>query len=95
MRRTIGMVQDRGSYAFVPGERDGSDVGEVRAKSKSAWDTGQVFAYECQTNALKEEIEKCIARSDGASVTFVVPSEELKERITEIGGGRHEVLAIG
>jgi hypothetical protein len=95
MRKTIAMVQDKGSYAFVPGGRDGSDVGEIRAKSKSAWDTAQVFAYECQTNALKEEIEKCIARANGTGVTFVIPSEELKERIAEIGGGKHETIVVG
>lgn len=94
MRKTIEMVQDRSCFAFVPKEKGGFDVGELRATTRSSWNFGSATAYECQTNAIREEIEKCIARANGTGVTFVVPSEELKERIAEIGGREHKVVVI-
>jgi hypothetical protein len=95
MRKTIAMVQDKGNFAFVPKEKGGFDVGELRATTRSSWDFGSATAYECQTNALKEEIEKCVTRANGTGVTFVVSSKELSDRIVEIGRGKYEVIVVG
>lgn len=95
MRKTIEMIQDRGNYAFTLSDKDSFDIGEIRAKTKSAWDTEHIAAYECQTNAIKEEIEKCVSRADVLGLTFVVPNKELSVRISEICGGRYETMIIG
>lgn len=70
-------------------------MGELRATTRSSWGFEGITAYECQTNALKEEIEKCITRTNGTGATFVVPSGELKERIVEICGGKYKTISVG
>ena len=93
MRKTILMIQNKGNFAFTTSDKDGFDVGEIKAKTKSAWDTGRTTAYECQTSAMKEEIEKCVAKEDqlNAELIFIAASSELADSIRQLTGNRHAV----
>lgn len=86
MRKTIVMIQDRGNYAFTIEDKDGFDIGEIKAKTRNAWDHCFTI-YECQTNAMKSEIDKCVRRAQryNAGIVFVVPSEKVGKEIKEIG----------
>ena len=96
MRKTIRIIQDNGSYAYVPPEKDSFDVGEIKAKTKSTWDLEHLTIYECQTNAIKEELDKCVAKSRklNAELVFVVGSEELANQIRESTGNIYKVIVI-
>ncbi|VVB77345.1 Uncharacterised protein [uncultured archaeon] len=96
MRKTIRMVQDRGEFAFVPKDKDGFDVGEHQAVTKSAWDFGGLTAYECQTSAVKEELEKAVdkSRRTVAKLVFVVSGAELGKTIGETTANQYEIMVI-
>ena len=85
MRRTIRMIQDRGGFAFTTSEKDGFDVGELRAKMKRIWNYDEPMIYECQTNAMPDEVNKCVERANriGADMVFVANSGEIAGAIQE------------
>ena len=74
MRKTIEMVQDKEQLRLRAKGEGRVRRGKLKATTRSSWNFGSATAYECQTNAIREEIEKCIARANGTGVTFVVPS---------------------
>jgi hypothetical protein len=88
MRRTILMIQDRGSFAFTTSEKDSFDVGELGAKMKKIWDYEGLVVYECQTNALHEELNKCIerARRFDVRMEFIANNREIAKAIEESTG---------
>lgn len=83
MRKTIRMIHDRGNFAFTLTDKDSFDIGELKAKMKRIWNYEELLVYECQTNAIAEEVNKCIerARKLGAGMAFVTNSEEIAETI--------------
>ena len=85
MRRTIRMIQDMGNFAFTLSDKDSFDVGELKAKMKKIWDYEEPIVYECQTNSMAEEVNKCIerARKIGANMEFVANSSEIAKVIRE------------
>ena len=85
MRKTIRMIQDRGNFAFTLSDKDSFDVGELKAKMRRVWDYEDIEVYECQTNALPDELNKCIERAGrlGAGMTFVASSDEIANAIRE------------
>ena len=85
MRRTIRMIQDRGGFAFTTSEKDGFDVGELGAKMKRIWNYDEPMIYECQTNAMPDEVNKCVERANriGADMVFVANSGEIAGAIQE------------
>ncbi len=88
MRKTIRMVQDNGNFAFTTSDKDSFDIGEIRARGKAVWDFERIIAYECQTNAIKEELEKAInrAREFNTKPIFVTPSEKVSDAVrAEVG----------
>ena len=89
MRKTIRMIQDNGNFAFVTREKDSFDVGEIRSRKRNLWDLEDLTVYECQTNAIKEEIEKGVdrAKSLNARLIWVVGVDEVAEGIRDISGG--------
>lgn len=88
MRKTIAMIQDKGNYAFTLGDKDAFDVGEIEAKTKSVWDLERLKIYECQTNAIREEVEKCAekARALKAGLVWIVGDERVMESIKLVRG---------
>ena len=88
MRRTIRMIQDRGNFAFTLSDKDSFDVGELKAKMRRVWDYEGIEVYECQTNALPDELKRCIERAGrlGAGMTFVAGSDEMAEAIRGYAG---------
>ena len=96
MRKKIREVQDRGNFAFTLSSKDSFDVGELRAKMKRLWNFDELVVYECQTNALREELEKAIEKSKklNAQLVFVVPSEDLARAVKgAVGNGYGVVVA--
>ncbi len=85
MRRTIRMIQDRGNYAFTLSDKDSFDIGELKAKMKRIWNYEEYLVYECQTNSLADEINKCIERAKkfGAEMIFVANNDEIAKAIQE------------
>jgi hypothetical protein len=85
MRKAIRMIQDKGNLAFTLSNKDSFDVGELKAKMKRIWDFENPVTYECQTNAIAEEVSKCIERSRklGADMAFVANSDEIAKAIQE------------
>ena len=96
MRKEIRMVQDKGDFAFVDSEKDGFDVGAITARTRSAWDTGSLTIYECQTNAIREELEKCVdkAKRLNAELIYVVPSYGIETIVKENVGNRYNTMAL-
>ncbi len=88
MRKKIRMVQGKGDFAFVDSEKDGFDVGAITARTRSAWDTGSLTIYECQTNAIREELEKCVekARMHSAQLIWVTGSGEVTNETRKLIG---------
>lgn len=85
MRKMIRIIQDRGNFAFTLSDKDSFDVGELKAKMKRIWNFQEPVAYECQTNSIAEEINKCIERSRKLStgMVFVANSNEIAMKIRE------------
>jgi len=83
MRRSIRMIQDRGNFAFTLGDKDSFDVGELKAKMKRIWDFEELIIYECQTNSMAEEVNKCIerARKLNLDMVFVANSNEVAKAL--------------
>ena len=81
----IRIIQDRGNFAFTLSDKDSFDVGELKAKMKRIWNFQEPVAYECQTNSIAEEINKCIERSRKLStgMVFVANSNEIAMKIRE------------
>jgi hypothetical protein len=98
MKKTIGTVQERGNFAFVPRANDSFDVGELcpTRDRKGLWDYRKVTAYEVQTTAIRSEIERCIARSKqlGTTLVFVTNSHKVGKEIAAITEGRYKVLIL-
>jgi hypothetical protein len=94
MRKAIRLIQDKGNLAFTLSGKDSFDVGEIRAKTKSSWDLEHITAYECQTNAIREEVEKCVAKADGlnAELIFVVASETLANSTRQLTENKHVIV---
>ena len=94
MKKAILAIQDGGNFAFTTSDRDGFDVGEIKAKTRSAWDSGRLTIYECQTNAIKEEVEKSAAKAKklNANLIFAVPTAELAKTISSEVGSGYEVM---
>ena len=88
MRRTIKRIQDRGNFAFTLSDKNSFDVGELKAKMRRIWDYEDVEVYECQTNALQEELNKCVERSRSLNVrmSFVANNREIAKAIEESTG---------
>ena len=86
MRKAILMVQDNGDFAFVNPEKDGFDVGAIKARTRSAWDVSSLTIYECQTNAIREELEKCEEKAKrlSAKLVFVVPNDGIGVVVREV-----------
>ena len=85
MRKTIKMIQDKGNFAFTLSDKDSFDVGELKAKMKRVWNYEELLVYECQTNALPEELNKCAERAKelNVSMAFVANSHEIAKAIEE------------
>jgi hypothetical protein len=96
MKRTITMIQGRGNLAFVPFNKDSFDVGEIDAESKHAWSFKSFKIYECQTNAIKGEIEKCLSRAKAFNTvpTIVVKTLEMKNQVIELVKGAAECISL-
>jgi len=96
MRKAIRLIQDKGNLAFTLSDKDAFDVGEIRAKTKNSWDLEHITAYECQTNAIKEEIEKCVRKAErmGSSLVFVAHGGEISEKIAALTGNKYELVSI-
>jgi hypothetical protein len=64
------------------------------AKGKTSWNLEELTTYECQTNALREELEKCVARAKmlNAKLVFVVPNEKLAEEVKEVTENRYRTI---
>ncbi len=94
MRKVIQKIQDNGDFAFTLSDKDSFDVGEIRAKTKSKWDIDNLTIYECQTNAIRSEVEKGIekARKLDAELVFVVPDTKISEGIHKINEGLNVVI---
>lgn len=85
MRKTIRMIQDRGNFAFTLSDKDSFDVGELKAKMRRVWDYEDIEVYECQTNALPEELNKCLekAKLRHMKITFVVNNQDTAKVVKE------------
>lgn len=96
MKKTIEIIQDKGNYAFTLSDKDGFDVGEVKAKTKNSWDTEHITAYECQTGAIREEIGKCVMKANklNAELVFITASEEIADSIRQLTENRHAVMVL-
>ena len=94
MRRTIRMIQDGGNFAFTLSDKDSFDVGELKAKMKRIWDYERLVIYECQTNAIGEEIIKCAERAKnlGAGMVFVVNNYDIAKAIEKVSDYKYVVL---
>jgi len=98
MEHTIRMIQGRGNFAFVLSEREGFDVGELKAdpKMKGMWDYYSVTSYEIQTNAIKSEIFRCIekAKEQNTELVFVTNSKKTKEEIDRLTDNQYKCLKL-
>ena len=96
MKKTICMVQNGGNLSLTTNEKDGFDVGEIKAKTRNAWDLKKLTIYECQTNAIKSEVDKAIVKSKrmNAELVFVVGSKELAEEIDKSTENQHASLVV-
>lgn len=92
MEMAIKRIQDNGNFAFVPKEKDSFDVGEINAKTRTSWDLEHLTVYECQTNSIKEEIEKCMAKGLNARLVFVTNRKETGDAITKMTGAMNVVV---
>ena len=79
-------IHDNGDFAFTPSRKDSFDAGELKAKGKSIWDFERLTVYECQTNAIKDEIEKGILhqRPNGASLVWVASTGDVINEIKQL-----------
>jgi hypothetical protein len=86
MRRTIRMIQDKGNFAFTLSDKNSFDIGELKAKMKRIWNFDELSVYECQTNAITEEISKCTERAKKRStnIVFVTNSDETTKAIEKL-----------
>ena len=66
-----------------------AEVNREAARKRNLWDFDDLTVYECQTNALREEIEKGIgkARALNARLIWVAGVKEVAEGIRNVGGG--------
>lgn len=98
MAKVILAIQERGNFAFVLSEQDSFDVGEIGIdpKAKGLWDYRKITAYEVQTNAIKEEIEKCMERAkrDNARLVLVADNEKTREEMKRITKDAHECIML-
>ena len=96
MKKAILAIQDSGNFAFTTVDRNGFDVGEIKAKTRSAWDAGMLTIYECQTNAIRSELEKSVAKAKrlNANLIFTVPSDELANTINVEFGNEYNAMVV-
>ena len=89
------MIQGSGNFAFVTNEKDGFDVGEIKAKTRSSWDFDRITAYECQTNAISDELNKSTERESRykTHMIFVTSTNELADKINEVTHHKYECVA--
>ena len=93
MRKVITKIQDAGNYTFTTSDKDGFDVGEIGAKTRSTWNLPNLTIYECQTNAIREELEKAVIKANvlNAVLIFKTINSEMARLITEHTKLRAEV----
>lgn len=95
MRKAILAIQDNGNFAFTRSDKDSFDIGEIKAKTKSSWNTGNLTIYECQTNSMKSEIDKCISRAKRFKAKLVfVAVKQIADIIKEVAGERYEYVSL-
>jgi|GEM_PF-1570582 hypothetical protein len=98
MESIIKMIQERGNFPFVPIQPGSFDVGEIPVdqKTRQFWDYKSLKVYEAQTNAVKEEIEKCIERCKGikAELIFATNSEKVSNSIVELTNKQFRCITL-
>ena len=96
MRKTIRMIQDRGNLAFTLSDKDSFDVGELKAKMKKIWNFEELIVYECQTNAIIDQLEKAIekAKKFKVELAFVVCIKELEKAIRDEIGDDYVIIVV-
>ena len=96
MRKTINLIQDRGNFACTLSDKDAFDVGEIPAKTRSVWDLEHLKIYECQMNAIREEIQKGVDRAlrFRVGLVFVTTSRELANNISIAVENKYGVAVI-
>ncbi len=77
----ILMIRGNGNFAFTLGKKGSFGVGEIPAKTRSVWGNERLKIYECQTNAIKEELGngRDKVRTYGARLAWVSGSEDVLE----------------
>ena len=97
MRKVIEMIQNDGDFAFVLPDRESFDVGRLhKSRVKGSWDPYRMTAYEIQTNAVRNEISKCIrkAQENKYELIFVTNSHKVKMQIDDFTRGEFKVLIL-
>jgi len=88
MRKTIGIIQKNGNFAFTLSAKDSFDIGELEPGqgAKNIWDMKKLRIYEIQNNIMKEEIDKSMgkARKYNGELIFVVPNQMLANKLREL-----------
>ena len=99
MKRTIGLIQSKGNYAFVPTDKDSFDVGEIQPdkKIKGWWDYKAIRIYEIQTDAEKKHMERSLekGRRYKAELTIVVNDKKVEEAVKELTQNKIDCINFG
>lgn len=96
MNKTIKIIQEKGNFAFTRQNKDSFDIGEIITKTKGTWNLDRITIYECQTNAIKEEIKKGIDKASAfnSELIWVSKSNAVLKEIHRITGGRDIYLNL-